>query len=305
MSILSRMALFGGLVLAVGCGRDETTGVAPSGSGGGGGSGGESGEDHGPTLPAATGTCPELVAGDVVFAPAGIPPRAVRLFLDPERVAAADGPLVFYWHGTGSNSLVEPPYGLGEAQAWVEGEGGIVAAPHSDPESGTFPWYLTTGGDNEADLLLADEVVACAVEQVGIDPRRIHVIGMSAGGLQTTQMSYRRSSYVASVVAYSGGLIGSPSVQDEENPFAAMIFHGGPSDTVIVNFETLSIAYRDDLASRGHFAFLCNHGDGHKIPKGNGEQAAVMAFFREHPWQTKPSPYADGLPAGFPSYCTL
>jgi hypothetical protein len=29
-------------------------------------------------IPPVTGTCPELVAGTVTFAPAGIPPRAVR-----------------------------------------------------------------------------------------------------------------------------------------------------------------------------------------------------------------------------------
>ncbi len=31
----------------------------------------------------------------------------------------------------------------------------------------------------------------------------------------------------------------------------------------------------------------------------------VWQFFYDHPWGTKPSPYVDGLPAGFPDYCAL
>src|SRR5688500_17640354 len=43
-------------------------------------SGGEPSEPRIPTmLPTPTGTCPELVEGDVTFTPAGIEPRAVKL----------------------------------------------------------------------------------------------------------------------------------------------------------------------------------------------------------------------------------
>lgn len=290
------------LLVGVGCGSEETTalGDASGGTGGGGGAA----ETAPSQLPAKTGTCPELVDGDVVFTPAGVAPRSVRIFMSPD-AANNDGPLVFYWHGTGSSPAAEPPYGLGETLEWVKSQGGIVAAPHSDPAAGTFPWFLTTGGDDETDLLVADEILACAAEQVGIDTRRIHSIGMSAGGLQTTQMSYRRSSYLASVVTYSGGKIGDIPNQAEDNLFPAMIFHGGPNDVVIVNFKDLSEAYRDDLRGRDHFAFICDHGGGHTIPTGQGEQSAVKAFFENHPWGTTPSPFRDALPAGFPPYCAL
>ena len=304
------------LLVGAGCGDSVSDNDAQGGAGGataatstgGNGAGGDgsggtpfSGE---PTLPAATGACPDFAPGDVMFSPAGIAARNVRIYMD--ETATGDGPLVFYWHGWGSSPITEPPYGLGAVMDWVTEQGGIVAAAHSDDASGMFPWYLVSGGDDETDLLLADEVVACAIEKVGIDTTRIHSIGMSAGGLQTTQMSYRRSNYLASVVTYSGGLLtAEPSMQQPGNKFPAMMFHGGPNDVVYVNFKDLTEAYRDSITALGHFAFVCDHGLEHIIPTAQNEQQAVLAFFRDHPWGTVPSPYEAGLPAEMPSYCTL
>lgn len=253
-------------------------------------------------LPTPTDECPTLAAGDVVFAPAGIEPRAVRLWMS-EAAATMDGPLVFYWHGTGSQPQ-EAVYGLG--QAYIEqvvAQGGIIAAPHHDPEAGTFPWWLVLS-QREDDLVLADEVVACAIEQVGIDVRRIHTAGMSAGGLQTAQMSFRRSGYIASAAPYSGGFIATPPDQDPNNPLSAMIFHGGVDDVVVISFKDASELYKMGIEERGGFAFICDHGMGHTIPQG-AAQASVWKFFYDHPFGTKPSPYTGGLPSGFPEYCAL
>ena len=300
--------LFAGLVACGGSGDEATTGAGGNGAGGasadGGGGSAETMPDPG-HVPTPTGACPAFTPGTNTFAPAGIASRDVEIWVGPN-AAASDGPLVFYWHGTGSSPVLEPPYGLEGIIDQVTSLGGIVAAPHADPAAGTFPWYLTTGTGAEDDLVLADEILACAIETVGIDLRRIHSIGMSAGGLQTTQMSYRRSGYVASVVTYSGGLIGNaPPSADPDNRFAAMILHGGPDDVVVVSFQATSETYRNDLRERGHFAFICDHGMGHSIPKTDGIQEAIGAFFDAHPFGTTPSPHASELPAGFPSWCSL
>ncbi|MCA9556268.1 MAG: hypothetical protein KC933_39955, partial [Myxococcales bacterium] len=275
-----------------GTGGGTSTGGSSSGEGGsaavGGGGMGQGGmgttlEPKPEFLPTPTGACPAFTPGTNTFSPAGIAPRDVEIWIGPN-ATASDGPLLFYWHGTGSSPVNEPPYGLEGMIDAVESMGGIVAAPHHDPAAGTFPWFLTTGTGKEDDLLLADEILACAIENVGIDLRHIHSIGMSAGGLNTTQMSYRRSGYLASVVPYSGGLIGqAPDIQDPTNPFAAMIFHGGPSDQVVVSFQPISEAYQADLAGRGHFAFICDHGEGHTIPKKDNVQDAIWQFFMAHP----------------------
>jgi predicted esterase len=304
---------------ALGCGEDSPSssgsGAAGSGQGGAtsssssgaGGAGGEGGASAAPQpdpafLPKATGPCPELTEGTITVSPDG-KPRDVQVWIS-DAAKTLDGPLLFYWHGTGSSPINEPPYGIGKANITaIKDQGGIVVAPFHDPAAGMWPWYLTTGSGAEDDLRVADEVVACAIEKVGIDIRRIHSMGMSAGGLQTTQMSYRRSGYVASVVTYSGGLLGSPPNQDPSNKFAAMIFHGGASDEVVIGFQPISEAYRDDLRDADHFAFICDHGMGHSIP--TDAVGSVAQFFQDHPFGTEPSPYASALPAGFPSYCGL
>lgn len=291
-----------------GSGAGTATGTGGSGAVGGGSSAG-GGTTTGPDpqfLPAPTGACPAFTSGTNTFLPAGLPPRDVEIWIGDDPTAQ-DGPVVFYWHGTGSSPVLEPPYGLEGVIEMVTAMGGIVAAPHSDPNSGTWPWYLTDSVGPEDDMVVADEVLACAIENVGVDTTRIHSIGMSAGGLQTAQMSYRRSGYLASVVTYSGGLIGAaPEMPDPNNALGAMILHGGMDDVVsVAQFQTLSETYRDDFRAKGHFAFICDHGMGHTIPKMDGIQEAIGQFFMDHPYGTEPSPYADALPGSFPSWCGL
>jgi poly(3-hydroxybutyrate) depolymerase len=253
-------------------------------------------------VPAPTGACPEFSDGTIQFSPAGIPARDVRLWIS-DAATSLDGPLVFYWHGTGSQPL-EAQYGIGDPGiAAILALGGMVAAPSRDPAAGQFPWFLTTGSGKEDDLLVADEILGCAIEKVGVDLRRVHSMGMSAGGLQTVQLGYRRSGYIASVSPYSGGQIGTPPNQDPNNKFAAMIFHGGATDEVIIGFQAISEQYQSSLQAEGHFAFICDHGGGHTIPTDARE--SVSQFLQAHPFGTTPSPYAAGLPSGFPSYCSL
>jgi poly(3-hydroxybutyrate) depolymerase len=253
-------------------------------------------------LPKVTGTCPEFKDGTLTFKPANYPARDVRIWMS-DKAKTLDGPLIFYWHGTGS-SPTEATYGIGttELEA-IKAQGGIVVAPTHDAAAGTYPWFYVSSTTRDDDFRVADEVLACAIQKVGVDVRRIHSMGMSAGGLNTTQMSYRRSGYIASAVTYSGGRIASIPTQDATNKFAAMIFHGGTKDVVGISFQTASQNYYNDLKSKSQFGMLCNHGKGHSIP--TDARAAVWQFLQAHPFGTVPSPYAGGLPASMPSYCAL
>ncbi|HEY8039667.1 MAG TPA: hypothetical protein VIF15_07730 [Polyangiaceae bacterium] len=275
-----------------------TDGASPGPEGGASGDGGP-----GPTLPSPTGACPTIQNGDVTFAPAGIPARAVTLSMTAA-AAQLHGPLVFYWHGTGS-APAEASYALGATLAAIEAAGGIVAAPYHDANAGQFPWYLVSGTKDD-DLRVADEVLACVAKQVGIDARHVHSMGFSAGALHTTFMSYARSSYLASVVTFSGGLPQGvkPTSQDPANLFAALVFDGGTSDNVFnFDFQAASLLYKTTLVGAGHFAAICDHNMGHAIP--TGAAPSVWAFFQANGFGVSPSPYAGGLPAGFPSYCSL
>jgi predicted esterase len=259
-------------------------------------------------LVAATGPCPEFRAGYVTFAPDGVS-RRVLLYVS-EAAMTLDGPLIISWHST----LPNPE----DATSWlgrsviseIEALGGIVAAPESGTPRETRPWDNTPGGakGTDNDQRLMDEIVACAIAKVGIDVRRIHATGMSAGGLKTAQVSLRRSGYLASVVVYSGGLTDGdmPPDQDPTNLFAAMILYGGASDISPVDgipYTAASRDYLDLLKAGGRFAFLCDHGGGHSVPRDS--QASAWKFFQDHPFGTTPSPYAAGLPSGFLRYCSL
>jgi len=253
-----------------------------------------------PVMPAATGTCPTLAPGDVTFAPAGVPARKVKLAFDPTK---ATGELVIYWHATGS-APAEAAYALGATQQDIIARGGVVAAPYSDDAAGTFEWFIVNQSPKLDDFLVADEIVGCFAAAHRIEPRHIHSMGMSAGALQTTAFSFYRSSYVASVATFSGGMPAgfSPPNQNPENKFAALIFDGGASDNVFgVDFKAASEAYAANLTASGHFARICDHGKGHEIPLDAAP--SVAAFFTANSFGAWPSPFASGLPASFPSYC--
>lgn len=257
-----------------------------------------------PTIPKPTGTCPAITNGDVTFAPAGMPARKVALTL-PATKPATPGELIFYWFATGSSPL-EADYSLGATLGNITAAGGVVAAPYADPTAGEFEWFIVNQSTKQDDFLLADEVVACLSEAGYVDPTHIHSMGMSAGALQTTAFSFIRSEYVASVATYSGGVPPqyTPVVQDPANKFAALIFDGGSDDDVFgVDFEAASENYKTILTTSGHFAAICDHGMGHSIPLDAAPSVAL--FFTANAWGAWPSPYANALPASFPSYCSL
>lgn len=277
----------------------STAGTGGSGTGGSGGA-----VETTPSaafVPKATGPCPDFAQGKATFSPDGVA-RDVLLWLDPAKVQELDGPLVFFWHGAGGDPS-EATYALGSGLSAIVDMGGVVVAPYHDPASTVLPWYLALGGNNEGDLRVADEVLACAVEKVGVDMRRIHSVGFSAGAMNTEQFAARRSGYLASVVAYSGARVGNVEEQDPENKYPAMLFHGGSSDQVIVNFADATQKYHDDLAADGHFSFICDHGMGHTVPADG--RAAAWQFLLDHPFGARPEPYQGALPAGFPGYCSL
>ena len=134
--------------------------------------------------------------------------------------------------------------------------------------------------------------------------RDVAIKVMNEGLGDTEQFAARRSGYLASIVAYSGARLGT--VVEEQlpaNKYPAMLFHGGPNDTVVVNFAEQQNKYHEALTAEGHFSFICDHGKGHTVPSDG--RAAAWQFLQDHPYGTQPEPYLGGLPVGFPSYCSL
>jgi predicted esterase len=259
------------------------------------GSGGSSGDPTTPLLPQSSAACPKLATGVVSIAGA-----KVQLWVGA-KAPNRHGPLIVYWYGTGS-SPQEVELMLPAPRDEVVAQGGLVATLVSSTAKGE-----TTGADTwyTGDFSVVDQIVACAVQQLDIDVRRIYTAGCSYGAVQAGALAYARSTYIAAAMLNSGGLVTPRPLQDAARVPAVITGHGADStDVVIVNFADASIAYDKDLVARGGFAVDCNHGGGHcGAPRELA--AAQWEFLKAHPFGVAPEPYAGGLPASFPSYCKI
>ncbi len=267
------------------------TGMAGSGPTGMAGNAAPVGE---PVIPMVTGECPTFRNGTINFG--GLGGIAVQA---GAKAAGPTAPMVFYWHGTGSLSS---EYG-GMAAAVHRGvmaEGGVLIS-----------FQGTTGGDllsgtaifGAGDFELADQLVACAVQNHNVDPKRIFATGCSAGGLFSGAMGAMRSNYMAAVAPNSGGLTAPVRWQNGWTP-ALMTVHGAAGvDVVIVDFSRTSMTADTAYKGRGGFVINCDHGGFHC--GGGGLAPDIWEFFKAHPYGTKPSPWASALPSGFNSDCKI
>lgn len=246
-----------------------------------------------PTLPAVVGECPAFQNGNIMVAGhMGIALQAG----EPNK----GGPVLFYWHGTGSSSAEGRSY---NGNAEVVAAGGLVAAFNGSQSSGRGGDCSGTGAHNQADFEAADQIVACGKMMHGIDPRRIYATGCSAGGLQSGCMAQMRSSYMAAVAPNSGGVVFPMAWQDGNKP-AIFTMHGGSSDVVIVTFSETSASLDMSAKQHGSFVVNCDHGGGH-CAAPQDLQRAGWQFMKDHPFGTTASPWASGLPAGTPDYCKI
>jgi hypothetical protein len=247
-----------------------------------------------PVIPTVSGDCPAFENGTITFMGlAGI--RIVAGMKPPEPTA----PMLFYWHGTGGLSSEFESMARAVAAGIKEQDGIIVS------------FQNTTGGDlysgtsvfGEGDLKVVDQLVACAVRDANVDPRRIYTTGCSAGGLFSTAMAALRSSYVAAAAPNSGGYVIRPPFENGQTP-PLMTVHGAPgADVVIVDFSETSATADEYFKSRGGFVINCNTGGGHC---GGGSLAGdVWTFFQAHPFGVSPAPWGSGLPPGFSDQCAI
>lgn len=278
-----------------------TTGAGSTDTTGGESSGSETTGPGGPVpeLPTPDGACPKFVDGTLEFTPAETETRRARVYFDP--ATGGGGPLVFWFHGTGSSPDGSANAITNAARDEIVAMGGMVVMPWNDPDTGQFPWFLVDE-QREDDLHLMDEIVGCAAAGPGINARRIHAAGFSAGGMHVSQAAFRRASYLASTVSLSGGLVGGNAPTDAPDQFiAAMIVHGGADDDVGgFNFMEASGRLRDAVDARGGFSLECDHGGGHSY---SVVREHIWPFMQAHPFGADPSPFEAGLPDWVPAFC--
>jgi len=280
-------------------GGGGASGMGPTGGGGAGPSGGTGGSpmvgSKTPTIPEVTGECPNFEGGTISFMGLG----GITIDSGP-MPSGPTAPMVFYWHGTASFSG-EYSGMAADVIAGVRAEGGILVS-----------FQGSTGGDflsgtsvfGEGDFALTDQMVACAVKNRNVDPRRIYTTGCSAGGLFATAMAAMRSNYIAAAAPNSGGFAGFPIQFQSDHTPPLMTIHGAAgSDVVFIDFSNSSRTADMAFKNRGGFVINCDTGRGHC--SGGPVAGSVWEFFKAHPYGVDPYPWTGGLPSGFHDSCAL
>jgi len=268
--------------------------VAGMGPAGSGGTGGTPAGSRVPVVPPVTADCPTFVDGVIDFMGLG----GIRIAAGP-KAAGPTAPMVFYWHGTLSSSG-EYAGMAGAVAAGVTAEGGVLVSFNG-----------TTGGDllsgtsifGEGDFALADQLFACAVQNHNVDPRRVYATGCSAGGLFSTAMAAKRSSYIAAAAPNSGGLTVPVAFETDFTPPLMTIHGAAGADVVIIDFSNSSATADMAFKGRGGFVINCDHGGGHC--GGGGLAPDIWEFFKAHPYGVEPNPWESALPGGFNASCEL
>lgn len=249
-----------------------------------------------PVIPPIDGTCPTFKSGTVTIS--GLSGILLQVGTKKE----GTGSLLFYWHGTGGVANEVNMRLPSSVRQEILDDGGIIVS---------FQGSTGTGGDcsgtsafSKDDFKITDLIVACAVKDHNIDPRRIYTTGCSAGGLQSGCMGALRSSYVAATVPNSGGIVFKEEIQNSSHTPAVMTMHGGTSDRVIVSFSDTSATYDELMKNAGSFVVNCDHGGGH-CSASTDLYSAGWEFMKAHPFGVDPKPYEGSLPSNFPSYCTI
>jgi hypothetical protein len=247
-----------------------------------------------PRIPALPTDCPAIETGT-----ATVLGQKVQLWVG-EKQDGKRGPILFYWHDTDTSSA-EALGGLGLGHAEILAEGGVVASFATSTRSGTNTGsnYWFTG-----DFAMADRILACAIVQRDVDPRRVYTAGCGAGGLQSSAMVYGRSSYLAAAMSSSGGATYPFQLEDPAHIPAYIGAHGAAgSDVVIVDFTKTTKRQTQDLAAKGGFAVACDHGGGHCASPAQLKNAQWL-FLKEHAFGA-PEPYLGGLGAAYPEFCEI
>lgn len=244
----------------------------------------------------SNGSCPNLVDGVNKGFLVGENKRKFRISL-PENPEGA--PVIFLWHWLGGSALQAMNYLNFEGVSGAENA--ILVAPNTDGY--TYEWRFDKPGADNPDLLFFDDMLRCLYEEYQVDLERIYATGMSAGGLWSSYLIVHRSERFAAIAPLSGGAMG-PAYQSPTDPIPVLLFWGGESDTYGgFSFDTANQVFSGLLQDDGHFVAECDHGGGHTFPPE--VFGAMWTFFDAHPKGVDPEPYAAGLPASFPDYCTV
>jgi predicted esterase len=178
-----------------------------------------------------------------------------------------------------------------------------------------FMWDVME--ESDSDLVLFDDLRTCVSDELGVDLKRLSLMGFSGGSLFATTLARERSDTIATIVEMSGGA--DIDVSLFENPLSRyetpewempmLLISGGESDAwpdssfSLVNFYEATNTLQANRSADGLFSVRCDHGQGHTVTT-QAYQTAQSWILAEHIYG-EPSPYeTDGI-ADFDSWCEI
>ena len=183
--------------------------------------------------------------------------------------------------------------------------------------------YLTNSTEGRVleELTFFDDMLTCVSSAYVVDQDCVSSVGVSAGGLWTSQLLQRRADRLASAIVLSGGIGPATATRvidatewaspPPSHALPTLVLWGGPMDACALNFEAASHNLERELDANGSFVLECVHNCGHNVPPVADPTFGVAALYRfafDHPYwlNAGESPYyARGLPAGMPEWCSI
>ena len=271
-------------------------------------------------LATPSGACPDLSSSGYVTFTSNGQERNASVIVP----AGASGPmpLVFFFHGLmDPGSTPEPTEYMADAlnmQTLADEFGAVIVLPEAPIMDlygfRFFLWDIALESDD--DLVLFDDLRACAADQLDVDLARTTAWGFSGGALWTTVMVSERGDAFAAVVEASGGSdIVVPIWPDPAAAYAtsaytmpALLMSGGESDVwpdaslTLVDFEEATTRLEGQMVGDDHTVVRCHHSAGHTIT--NKGFLLSLDWVMEHRFG-EASPWADGDLGTDADWCTL
>lgn len=243
--------------------------------------------------------CPTVQVGRNTLLSGGTD-RELEIVLPSQYDPSGSWPLVVVYHGFGGD--IAGMLDGTDLRRHADELGTILAVPQALVEGGETLWDAFSDPATNLDAVLFDDLVTCTGESFAVDPDRIHVTGMSNGGLMTGYLVATRSTVIASAAPMSGGI--TTTYDDSGYDMPALVVWGGVSDVAFgQDFDVLAADMIGLLLAEGHFVVACDHGLGHELDPTFWPW--VLGFLIDHPRDLVSEPYAGGLPSPFPAYCQV
>ena len=178
-------------------------------------------------------TIPNLIAQTALFGTIvsdGIV-RDYKIYVPAIYDGTTPVPLVFNFHGYGSNYIEQEQYG--DFRAIADTANFIVVHPNGTPDNfGTMAWN-TFGNSTTNDLLFIDNLIDSLRATYNIDTTAIYSTGMSNGGFMSYELACQLSPQFAAVASVTGSITTSYlALCNAQHPMPVMQIHGTNDQTV-------------------------------------------------------------------------